>query len=163
MYCYHGKNSTAGTVPMLLLLLLPFSLTATLQFQGKTTALALPGPGCLRYCGDVEIQYPFGVGGHGCAMEGFELSCNRSAVDGHSFLTIFGIIPVRNISLVDGQVRIMKHISSMFYNQSTKKIDYDIWGKDLSGTPFRYSGKSKCPTCSRLSASTLSHTWQTIL
>lgn len=141
MYCYHGKNSTAGTVPMLLLLLL-FSLTATLQFQGKTTALALPGPGCLRYCGDVEIQYPFGVGGHGCAMEGFELSCNRSAVDGHSFLTIFGAIPVRNISLVDGQVRIMKHISSMFYNQSTKKIDYDIWGKDLSGTPFRYSGKS---------------------
>ncbi|XP_020399226.1 wall-associated receptor kinase 3 isoform X1 [Zea mays] len=118
MYCYHGKNSTAGTVPMLLLLLLLlFSLTATLQFQGKTTALALPGPGCLRYCGDVEIQYPFGVG-HGCAMEGFELRCNRSAVDGHSFLTIFGIIP------------------------STKKIDCDIWGKDLSGTPFRYSGKS---------------------
>jgi hypothetical protein len=133
-YSYY-KNST-DIVPMLLLLL--FSLTVTLQFQAKK--LALPGPSCLKHCGDVEIQYPFGVG-DGCAMKGFELNCNKTK-DGLSFLTVFGVIPVRKILLPDGQVRIMKHISSMFYNRSTKEIEYSIWGKDLSGTPYTYSRKS---------------------
>lgn len=132
---YYRKNS-ADTAPMLLLLL--FSLTVTLQFQART--VALPGPNCLKRCGDVEIQYPFGVGA-GCAMEGFELNCTKTK-DGRSFLTIFGEIPVRNILLPDGQVRIMKHISSMFYNRSTKKIEYSLWGQDLYDTPYRYSWES---------------------
>jgi len=133
MYYYY-KNSI-DTVHLLLLLL--FSLTVTLQFQAKTQAL--PGPSCLKHCGDVEIQYPFGVG-DGCAMKGFELSCNNK--DGRSILTVFGVIPVRKILLLDGQVRIMKHISSMFYNRSTKELEYSMWGKDLSGTPYTYSRKS---------------------
>ena len=132
---YYYKNPT-DIAPMLLLLL--FSLTITLQFQDKT--LALPGPSCLKRCGDVEIQYPFGVG-DGCAMKGFELNCNNTK-DGRSFLTVFGVILVRNILLLDGQVRIMKHISSMFYNRSTKEIHYSIWGRNLNNTPFRYSGNS---------------------
>jgi hypothetical protein len=120
-----------------MLLLLLFSLVVMLQFQAKT--LALPGPSCLKHCGDVEIQYPFGVG-DGCAMKGFELNCNNTK-DGR-ILTVFGVIPVRNISLLDGQVRIMKHISSMLYNPSTKEINYSKWGMNLSNTPFRYSGNS---------------------
>jgi hypothetical protein len=95
-----------------MLLLLLFSLTVTLQFQNKTL---VPGPSCLKRCGHVLIQYPFGVG-DGCAMEGFELNCSKTK-DGHSLLTVFGVIPARNILLLDGQVRIMKHISSMFYNR----------------------------------------------
>lgn len=132
---YYRKNS-ADTAPMLLLPLL--SLAVTLQFQART--VALPGPNCLKRCGDVEIQYPFGVGA-GCAMEGFELNCIKTK-DGRSFLTILGEIPVRNILLPDGQVRIMKHISSMSYNRSTKELDYSIWGGNLYDTPFRYSEKS---------------------
>ena len=134
MYYY---ESATDTVPMLLILL--FSLTVLLQFQGKAV-VALPGSSCQRWCGDVEIIYPFGIGAH-CAMKGFELNCNNNK-DGRSFLTVFGVIPVRNISLLDGQVRIMKHISSMFYNRSTKEIHYSIWGRNLSNTPFRYSGNS---------------------
>ena len=133
---YYYKSAT-DTVPMLLILL--FSLTVLLQFQGKAV-VALPGSSCQRWCGDVEIIYPFGIGAR-CAMKGFELDCDNTK-DGRSFLTAFGGIPVRNISLLDGQVRIMKHISSMFYNRSTKEIHYSIWGRNLNNTPFRYSGNS---------------------
>jgi hypothetical protein len=35
----------------------------------------------------------------------------------------------------------MKHISTM-YSLSSKKVDYDIWGQNLSNTPFTYSAES---------------------
>ncbi|CAL5051299.1 unnamed protein product [Urochloa decumbens] len=127
---YYYKTPT-DTVPTLLLLL--FSLTVALQFQAKT--MALPGSNCPKRCGDVDIEYPFGIGA-GCAMEGFELNCSNS------ILKFFGVIPVRNILLLEGQVRIMKHISTMSYNRLNKEINLDRWGRDLSNTPFTYSGKS---------------------
>jgi len=133
MYYYY--KTPIDRVPMLLLLL--FSSTVALQFQTKT--MTLPGPNCLKRCGDVDISYPFGIGA-GCAMEGFELSCSKT--DAHSILKFSGEIPVQTILLSEGQVRIMKHISTMSYNPSSKEIDQDIWGTNLFDTPFLYSGKS---------------------
>jgi hypothetical protein len=56
-------------------------------------------------------------------MKGFELNGSQTK-DGHSLLTVFGVIPVRNILLLDGQVRIMKHISSMFYDDQGDQLQY---------------------------------------
>ncbi|CAL5037048.1 unnamed protein product [Urochloa decumbens] len=112
---YYCKNTDIVSM----LLLLHFSLIFTMQFQVQT--VALPGPSCPQRCGDVDIVYPFGIGA-GCAMEGFVLSCNKTAGG-------------RNNMTFDGQVRMKNGISSMCYKWSTGKLDiaytdsmsWDFW------------------------------------
>ncbi|KAL6898080.1 hypothetical protein ACP4OV_006676 [Aristida adscensionis] len=119
------------------MLLLLLSLAVTLQFEAKT--MALPGPSCPKNCGDVKIVYPFGIGAD-CALEGFELACNRTK-DGRGNVTLLFNLPVLNISLLHGQVRIENPISSMCYNHSSRKIDYEILRLSLTNTPFTFSEK----------------------
>lgn len=129
----HYYKSATDTVPMLLLLL--FSLTVLLKFQGK--AVALPGSSCQRWCGDVEIIYPFGIGA-GCAMKGFKLHCNKSA-DGRTDVTFWGTMPLRDILLLDGETRVMHRISFMCYGQSTRNISYMETGMTLRNRKFTFS------------------------
>ncbi|CAN6190660.1 unnamed protein product [Urochloa humidicola] len=131
MYHYY-KNSTFR-VPVLLLLL--SSLTVVLQFQAK--AVALPGPSCPESCGDVKIVYPFGIG-TGCFMEGFDLECNRTK-DGSASVTYFGTMPLLNISLLHGEIRVKHRISSMCYDQSSRDIPNRDGGMELDNPPFTFS------------------------
>jgi hypothetical protein len=117
-----------------MLLLLLFSLTVT-QFHGK--AVMLPDPSCLKKCGDVDIVFPFGIGAD-CAMEGFNLDCNRT-VDGSSNITYYYKVPVMNISLLHGQVRMKNYISYMCSNHSNLNIIDGSWYLQLSDTPFTFS------------------------
>lgn len=127
----HYYKSATDTVPMLLLLL--FSLTVLLQFQGK--AVGLPGSSCQRWCGDVEIIYPFGIGA-GCAMKGFKLNCSKTA-ENRANETFFGTMPLLNISLLQGEIRVTHRISSMCYNKSTRNISYMEGGmKNINSFTF---------------------------
>lgn len=128
----HYYKSTTDTVPMLLLLL--FSLTVLLQFQGKAV-VALPRPSCQRKCGDVEIPYPFGIG-VGCAMEGFELDCKPA--EDRANKTFLGTMPLLNISLLQGEIRVTHRISFMCYNQ-TSRVSYHDGGMTLDSSPFTFS------------------------
>jgi hypothetical protein len=129
MYHYH-KNSTFR-VPMLLVLL--SSLTGALQFQAKV--VALPGPSCQVSCGDVKIVYPFGIG-TGCAREGLELHCNKT---GSTDVPFLGTMPLLNISLLHGEIRVKHHISSMCYNRSSRGISHWNGGMELDSPPFTFS------------------------
>ncbi|CAN6221971.1 unnamed protein product [Urochloa humidicola] len=114
-------------------LLLFFSFAIALQSVVRG-ASSLPHPGCPDKCGDVDIVYPFGIG-PGCAMEeGFELHCNKSQ-DGQRNVTYFSDVPVADIFLLQGQVRMMSHIASMCHNGSNSNL------LDFRGTPFTVSEK----------------------
>ncbi|CAD6340105.1 unnamed protein product [Miscanthus lutarioriparius] len=126
---YYYKSATADTVPMLLLLL--FGLTVLLQFQGKAV-VALPGSSCQRWCGDVKIIYPFGIGAR-CAMKGFELDCNKT-----TNVTFFGTMPLLNISLLQGEIHVTHRVSFTCYNQSSR-TSYLNGGLTLDNRPFTFS------------------------
>lgn len=118
---------------MHLLLLLLFSFAIVMQSMVRG-ASSLPHPGCPDKCGDVDIVYPFGIG-PGCAMEeGFELHCNKSQ-DGHKNVTYLSNLPVVDISLLKGHVRMMSNIASTCHNHSTTYL------LDFHGTPFTVSEK----------------------
>ncbi|PUZ62005.1 hypothetical protein GQ55_4G324000 [Panicum hallii var. hallii] len=131
MYHYY-KNSTYRAAALLLLL---FSLTGELQFQAK--AVALPSSSCPESCGDVKIVYPFGIGVD-CAREGFDLECNKTD-NGHANITFFGTMPLVNISLLDGVIRVRHRISSMCYNHLNRSITYRNGGLELDNPSFTFS------------------------
>lgn len=119
-------------LPMhLLMLFFIFAIALQSVVRG---ASSLPHPGCPDKCGDVDIVYPFGIG-PGCAMEeGFELHCNKSQ-DGRRNVTYFSDLPVADISLLQGHVRVMSRIASRCHNWSTTYL------LDFRGTPFTVSEK----------------------
>uniref|UniRef100_K3XVU4 Protein kinase domain-containing protein n=1 Tax=Setaria italica TaxID=4555 RepID=K3XVU4_SETIT len=66
--------------------------------------------------------------------EGFELHCNKSQ-DGHKNVTYLSNLPVVDISLLKGHVRMMSYIASTCHNHSTTYL------LDFRGTPFTVSEK----------------------
>lgn len=127
----------------LLLLLFFISLALPLQPMVVRAAPSSSSPrrDCPSKCGDVSIEYPFGIG-PGCAMEkGFELHCNESqSQDGRRSSTAYfsdGDMPVlADILLLHGQVRVMSSVASMCPNN--RSTTYLL---NLSGTPFTLAEK----------------------
>ncbi|XBI44081.1 hypothetical protein VPH35_108779 [Triticum aestivum] len=87
---------------------------------------AQPGPGCRTRCGDVDIPYPFGIGS-GCAIEGFEIICPRTA-DG-----------IAKPFMVIENVESFHPVSTYCYNTSTRSMEQNAWSLDFSRSPYRFS------------------------
>jgi hypothetical protein len=73
-------------------------------------------------------------------MDGFELDCSKPAED-RANVTFFGTMPLLNISLLQGEIRVTHRISSMCYNQSTRNISYKEGGMNLNNPPFTFSAQ----------------------
>ena len=113
-------------------------LAVTLAAVG---ALAPPSSNCQRKCGDVDIQYPFGIGPDDspdhCSLPGFNLSCRD---DGRGALRPFHKdVEVLDISLQQGFARMRMDMSTYCYNTFTKEMGHRRWILDLRGTPYRFS------------------------
>lgn len=151
---YHYYKRSTHTVPMLLLLLL--SHTGVLQFRAK--AVALPSSSCPERCGDVKIVYPFGIGAR-CAMEGFNLECNKTK-DGSTNVTFLGNIRLLNISLL--MVRFEWNTASRPC-ATTSRAGVSPIGKGAWNSTTHHSHSWSCATGSLLSASTHWRTWLALL
>lgn len=106
-------------------------------------ALPPPSSNCQRYCGDVQIPYPFGIGPESpdhCSMPGFNLSCNDN---GNGVMRPFySNVEVLDISMLQGRARMLNEISSYCYSTTDQNMHYNDWSLDFGGTPYMFSGTS---------------------
>ncbi|KAI4979192.1 hypothetical protein ZWY2020_015945 [Hordeum vulgare] len=99
---------------------------------------AQPDPGCKTQCGDVDIPYPFGIG-TGCAIEGFEIICERTADGIDKPFMLIQEAEVLSISVPRGQIRVLTTISTYCYDKSTRSMKHNAWSLDFSRGPYRFS------------------------
>jgi hypothetical protein len=86
----------------------------------------------------VHIPYPFGIGPDVCSLPGFHLHCNDT---GNGVLKLFySEVEVVNISLLQGQMRVLNHISYSCYTAAGSKEE-DHWSFHLS-EHYSFSGTS---------------------
>ncbi|KAK8664932.1 hypothetical protein V6N13_084701 [Hibiscus sabdariffa] len=98
-----------------------------------------PTPSCQRSCGNIRIDYPFGIG-EGCFVQGFEITCNNSYSPPKPFLQLGDDQhEVVDISVAHNQVRVRRTVVSTngFYGNGTAVISENI--VNLTGTPFVFN------------------------
>ncbi|KAK3142060.1 hypothetical protein QOZ80_4BG0341680 [Eleusine coracana subsp. coracana] len=101
-------------------------------------AVAIPSPQCQKMCGNVEIEYPFGIGVNCSLAPDFNISC-KEVQDG-IYKPFSGSMELLNISLTHGTVRVLHSIPSYCYNTSTMLMNVSRFaGIDKRGTSFRFS------------------------
>ncbi|RLM75303.1 wall-associated receptor kinase 5-like [Panicum miliaceum] len=99
-------------------------------------AVAIPGPECQTKCGGVDIPYPFGIGDNCSLSAGFTASCQE--VQRGVYKPFLGDVELLNISLINGTIREMNHISTYCYN-SSGLMEAHPWRFDASHSPYRFS------------------------
>ncbi|KAK1631630.1 hypothetical protein QYE76_005945 [Lolium multiflorum] len=90
---------------------------------------------CPAKCGDVDIQFPFGIGDNCSFHTGFTLSCNST--EGGAMKPYKSTLEVTNISLADGMAWVKAPtISSQCYVPSTRTVEVSNGWLNLKHTPF---------------------------
>ncbi|PUZ48038.1 hypothetical protein GQ55_7G213500 [Panicum hallii var. hallii] len=116
-------------------LLLGLELVHLLGAQ-HAPAVAIPSPECQTKCGEVDIQYPFGIGDRCSLSTGFNASCQE--VQRGVYKPFLGNVELLNISLINGTIRELNPISTYCYN-SSGLMDRHTWQFDASLSPCRFS------------------------
>ncbi|GJN27029.1 hypothetical protein PR202_gb15007 [Eleusine coracana subsp. coracana] len=100
-------------------------------------AVAIPSPQCQKMCGNVEIEYPFGIGENCSLTSDFNVSCQ--VIDGIT-KPFIDKAEVLNISLTNGTMRMLNHIASTCYNTSSRSMDFSRYGGlNARGSAYRFS------------------------
>ncbi|WOL00501.1 wall-associated receptor kinase 2-like [Canna indica] len=123
------------------LMILITSLCSITSAQSTSTNLtfALP-PNCSKRCGNINIEYPFGIG-NGCFRSGFNLTC-RNDSNPPRLLLGDGRIEVKNIDPNQGVVYIKPPVVTMginVYSMSAPLIDMENWPFSFQLTSSRTS------------------------
>jgi len=98
---------------------------------------SIGGAECQRSCGGVDIPFPFGMGPDHCWLLGFEMSCKDTG-NGvlKPFLAKDAIVEVLNISLEQGEVKVLHPISSYCYNAASGMMVPSEWHWSLANYSF---------------------------
>lgn len=118
-------------IPQLLLLHFLFSL---LTIPPSFSYVSIPKPGCPDRCGDMPIQFPFGVGPNCSLGELFDIPCNTSNDGTQKPYLSISDVEVVEINPSQIRVRFQKVLNSACYNKS----DFNSYPTEGSGIGFSF-------------------------
>ncbi|KAI3750472.1 hypothetical protein L2E82_21110 [Cichorium intybus] len=98
-------------------------------------------PGCDTQCGNLTVEYPFGIGtGNGCSLdESFELTCNMTYDPPKLFIRTSNI---EIYSISESEMRIYNPVGYRCYNETGHVTgDLNAWSS-LYTSPFSFSQKN---------------------
>ena len=120
---------------LLLIILVLFALRFTPTAMAKTA-----NPGCRTQCGNLTIEYPFGID-KGCSIdESFDLTCNLTSNPPKLFI---GSGNIEIYSMSGHEMKISNSIAFRCYNESGRATYELIAWTNLETTPFTFSQKNK--------------------
>lgn len=80
-------------------------------------------PGCKTHCGNLMIPYPFGIG-DGCYLRPeFNITCDQSTTPPSANFTNYSI-RITNISLTEGELRIMQDVGVECYDAQGRETKF---------------------------------------
>ncbi|KAI3750477.1 hypothetical protein L2E82_21115 [Cichorium intybus] len=99
-------------------------------------------PGCQQQCGNLTVQYPFGIGtDNGCALDwSYELTCNNTYDPPKLFI---GTSTIYIYSFSESEMKISNSIAYSCYNRSGQLTQENQGWTDLGTTAFTFSQKNK--------------------
>ncbi|XP_062157846.1 putative wall-associated receptor kinase-like 16 isoform X2 [Alnus glutinosa] len=101
------------------------------------TAASQPDSSCNSTCGNLSIPYPFGTS-EGCYLDpSFLITCNYSSGTPKPFLG--DNIPILDISLLDGELRVSSFVARDCYNESGLPVNGHDTLFTLSDFTFSYT------------------------
>nr|CAB3487660.1 unnamed protein product [Digitaria exilis] len=100
-------------------------------------AVVIPSPECQTQCGDVEIQYPFGIGDKCSWSAHFNITCLVQEDNVHK--PFIADLELLNISLIHSTIRVLNPISTYCYDPSSGLMENTTWTFNASGSPYRFS------------------------
>ncbi|CAL9766828.1 unnamed protein product, partial [Musa acuminata subsp. burmannicoides] len=119
----------------LLLLPLTLSLLGSTKVESASTEKHFTLPSnCTNRCGNISIEYPFGIG-HGCYLPGFNLTCTNYTDQPPRLSLGDGILEVTRIDLDTGTVRVKTPIVTLSVAEefiAAPLIDLQDWPYSLT-------------------------------
>ncbi|WOK98870.1 wall-associated receptor kinase 3-like [Canna indica] len=136
-----------GLLEMLLRSMLIWRLVGLACAQETTWAtniVSIPPSNCSRSCGNISIEYPFGIG-NGCFRSaGFNLSCTNNHTTNTTHARLFlsdSNIEVKKIDMERGVVLIEPPIVTMDVDQEHQSTSYI----DIKDWPFNFNLETYSP------------------
>ncbi|CAL9137640.1 unnamed protein product [Musa acuminata var. zebrina] len=122
-----------GWVELLLLLLTLSSMGLTnVESASTKEPFTLPS-NCTKRCGNISIEYPFGIG-NGCYRRGFNLTCTNNTNQPPRLFLGDGKLEITRIDLDNGTVSVMTPIITMVVDEefiNVTLIDLQNWPYSL--------------------------------
>ena len=118
-------------ISMLLLSSTIFFLLISSQKAWAHVVVKKPSPNCQKQCGDISIEYPFGIGTNCYRDNSYSIICENSSINSFKPFLEYNNHEVLNISVQESTVKFNSPVLSSCSSRSTV---------DLSNVPFSFSG-----------------------